>query len=125
MFVKGVASEEIVRITRETLRVRLNVEKPDNEDRYQGFALVDVRDSSEHEKAHIPGSTHIPRGEEGEFEKRYDREKEIIVYDASRDSDISSEVAGKLVERGFKRVYDYTGGLEEWKKAEHETTGAD
>ncbi|MFH0343068.1 MAG: rhodanese-like domain-containing protein [Chromatiales bacterium] len=61
--------------------------------------------------AHIPGSINIPHGNEGVFERRFAKDKEIIVYCGSPDCPASENVAAALVTRGFRRVYHYAGGL--------------
>lgn len=112
-----------VKVTRETLRVRLDVEQPDNEDPYQGFALVNVLDPEHFAREHIPGSINIPAGDEREFEKRYRAQKEIIVYGASPECNAAASVAQELARRGFVNVFDYDGGLSRWKEAGHEVEG--
>ena len=114
-----------VKITHETLRLRLEIEKPDNEDRYQGFALVNVLSPEAFEKEHIPGSINIPKGNEDEFEARFAKDKEIVVYCASMDCDASTRVARELVERGFTSVYAYEAGMRRWKEAGNDSEGAE
>ena len=66
--------------------------------------------------AHIPGSINIPHGNEDVFERRFAKDKEIIVYCGSPDCPASDNVAAALVTRGFRRVYDYAGGLSDWQQ---------
>ncbi len=66
--------------------------------------------------AHIPGSINIPHGNEDVFERRFAKDKEIIVYCASPDCSASDNVAAALVTRGFRRVFDYAGGLSDWQQ---------
>lgn len=120
-----VQRDAYVKITRETLRIRLEVEKPDNEDSYQGFALVNVLSPGAFEQEHIPGSINIPKGSEAEFEERFATHKEIVVYCGSTDCDVSSQVARELVERGFTNVYDYEAGMRGWKEAGNDYEGAE
>ena len=82
-----------------------------NEDRHRGFALVNVLGEGAFAMAHIPGSINIPHGNEDVFERRFAKDKEIIVYCPSPDCPASDKVAAVLVTRGFRRVYDYAGGL--------------
>lgn len=107
--------EGYLNITRETLRLRLEVEQPDIEDRYQGFVLVNVLKPETFEKEHIPGSINIPLGNEDEFERRFAKSKEIVLYCASKDCDASEKVAKELVRRGFTNVFDFEGGMKAWK----------
>jgi rhodanese-related sulfurtransferase len=87
-----------------------------NQDRHRGFALVNVLGEGAFAMAHIPGSINIPHGTEDVFERRFAKDKEIIVYCASPDCPTSDKVAAVLVTRGFRRVYDYAGGFSDWQQ---------
>lgn len=104
----------------EELENRLAEEKPDNEDRWQGYALVNVLDHASYVEKHIPGSVNIPKGEEEQFEERYDKGKEIFLYCASADCAASSEVADRLSKAGFTNVYCFEGGMKDWLDAGNE-----
>lgn len=110
------AGHKVCTITRDDLQKRLWAHKLDNEDRERGFALVNVLGEEVFEEAHIPGSINIPQGKESLFEQRFAKDKEIVVYCASPDCHASDKVAEMLVRRGFIRVYDYAGGLSDWKR---------
>ena len=112
-------SEEIAVITGEELAHKLDVQPPANDSRHGGYALVNVLPEDMYRKAHIPDSINIPQGREEEFERRFDREKEIIVYCASPECQASPKAARALVARGFHHVVDYADGLSEWKAAGH------
>jgi rhodanese-related sulfurtransferase len=103
------------RMSRVDLSRQLTRAQPDNDDRRRGYALVDVVDRSSYAAQHIPGSMNIPQGEERLFEARFDKDKTIIVYCASFDCPASGRVAKELTQRGFTTVYDYEGGLLDWK----------
>jgi len=100
------------------LKERLDQEAPKNNDPSDGYALVNVLSRDAFEDEHIPQSINIPKGREDEFEKRYAKDKEIIVYCASPDCDASPKVAEELVQRGFENVRDFEGGMSEWKSAD-------
>lgn len=104
-------------LTKEELRERLKSEQPDNEDPRSGYALVNVLGADAFREQHIPGSINIPKGEEEEFERRFEKDKEIIVYCASPDCDASPTVARELADRGFDSIRDYEAGMSEWKEA--------
>jgi len=104
-------------LTKEELRERLKSEQPDNENPRSGFALVNVLGEDAFREQHIPGSINIPKGEEEEFERRFNKDKEIIVYCASPDCDASPTVARELTDRGFDSIRDYEAGMSEWKEA--------
>ncbi|MGH8523105.1 MAG: rhodanese-like domain-containing protein [Gammaproteobacteria bacterium] len=103
-------------IDRDDLEQRIAAHSLDNQDRHRGFALVNVLGEETFAMAHIPGSINIPRGNEGVFERHFAKDKEIVVYCASFDCPASANVAAALVKRGFRRVYDYAGGLSDWQQ---------
>ncbi len=107
--------ESYTKIDRLTLTKMIARAKPDNLDREEGYALVNVLDPEAFAKEHIPWSINIPQGKEDDFEKRFAKKKEIVVYCASSECDASPRVARKLAERGFTEVRDYEGGLQDWK----------
>jgi len=104
-------------ITGQELKRKLEGGKPNNEDRSKGFALVNVLGPKEFEREHIPGSINIPVGNEEEYEQRFDKNKEIIVYCASPSCDASERAAKSLMDRGFQHVVDYEMGMSDWKSA--------
>jgi rhodanese-related sulfurtransferase len=108
---------DIQTLSREELRDRLRSEQPENEDPRSGYALVNVLGEDAFREEHIPASINIPKGEEDEFERRFEKSKEIVVYCASPDCDASPSVARNLAERGFENVLDYEAGMSEWKDA--------
>lgn len=99
------------------LATTLEAGPPDNEARSEGYALVDVLDPEAYAREHIPGSINIPKDDLRAFERRFDPEKKIVVYCASAECPASREAARGLVERGFRHVYDFEGGLRAWKEA--------
>lgn len=110
-------------LSREQLERILDAEAPRNDQREGGYALVNVLDRDAYEKEHIPGSINIPRARIQDFARRFDRSKNIIVYCASVDCAISPRTASDLSQRGFERVYEYEGGMKEWKAAKNPVAG--
>lgn len=102
-------------ITREQLSQKLQQEPPTNDDRSAGYALVNVLDHETFLDEHIPGSINIPKGQEKEFEQRFDKSKEIIVYCGSLQCPASTNVAEALAKRGFSNIVEYEGGMSDWK----------
>ncbi|MFQ5965029.1 MAG: rhodanese-like domain-containing protein [Candidatus Scalinduaceae bacterium] len=97
-------------ITREALKGMI--------DRNENFILVDVLRPESYEEEHIPGSINIPLEDIGEKAKKHlDSDKEIIVYCGSFQCNMSSQAAEELIKLGYKDVYDYDGGLQDWKDA--------
>ena len=48
-----------------------------------------------------------------------DKNAEIVVYCAKTECPASEQAAEKLAEAGYTRVYDFTGGMQEWKDSGH------
>ncbi len=81
--------------------------------------FIDARNADEYGQGHIGNArnyfTH-------DFEKhipeivQIDREKRIVVYCGGGACELSHEMAENLLTFGFKRVFVYTGGWDEWKK---------
>lgn len=109
-------TQQFSTIDRHDLEQRIATHSLNNQDRHRGFALVNVLGEGAFEMARIPGSINIPHGNEDIFERRFAKDKEIIVYCASPDCHASDNVAAALVTRGFRRVYDYAGGLSDWQQ---------
>jgi sulfur-carrier protein adenylyltransferase/sulfurtransferase len=81
-----------------------------------GVVLVDVRESEEWDRGHIPGAVHVPRGY---LESRIDgavadRGARVILYCASGQR--SALAANTLSQQlGFTNVASMTGGITLWK----------
>jgi len=81
-----------------------------------GIVLVDVRETEEWDRGHIPGAVHVPRGY---LESRIDaavgdRDKRVILYCASgqRSALAAHTLSGLL---GYSNVASMTGGITLWK----------
>jgi sulfur-carrier protein adenylyltransferase/sulfurtransferase len=81
-----------------------------------GVVLVDVRESEEWDRGHIPGAVHVPRGY---LESRIDaavpdRDARVILYCASgQRSALAAHTLKQLL--GFSNVASMTGGITLWK----------
>ncbi len=85
-------------------------------DRYEDFVLVDVRSLEDYECGHIPGAINIPLEEiHKRAEKLLSRRDRVVVYSTNSRSTRSSKAAKELAGLGFK-VWDYEGGLDDWKE---------
>ena len=74
--------------------------------------VLDVRTSEEYNSGHIPGSELIPlqviEGMSADLEK----DKSYLVV--CRSGNRSQQAAEILASKGFKNVYNMTGGMNEW-----------
>jgi len=82
--------------------------------------LLNVLPEDEFEKEHIPNSINIPVENENfldEVKQQINNKNDlVIVYCASNECPASTEAAKKLEENGYKNVYDFKGGLQEWQE---------
>jgi rhodanese-related sulfurtransferase/rubrerythrin len=77
------------------------------------YTILDVRQPSEYEEAHIPGATLIPLPNLHDSLNELDPEKPTIAYCAIGGR---SRVAAQLLSGlGFKKIYNLKGGIKAWQ----------
>lgn len=106
-------------ITREELKKWID-EKKD-------FVLIDVLSEGSYNTKHLPGAVHAGV-REPDFHEKVDKlapdmAKPVVVYCASFTCQLSPFAAHKLVEMGYKEVYDFKGGLADWQDAGYPFAG--
>ncbi len=89
------------------------------------FLLANVLTEKQFQQEHIPGSVNIPVTVEN-FAERFlneagSKDRKIVVYCASFECQASSKAARKLEAAGFTDVYDFEGGMKEWKEGGYPT----
>ncbi len=78
----------------------------------ENFTLLDVRQPAEYQSGHIAGAKLIPLGDLGNRINEIDADKPTIVYCAiGGRSRVASQM---LVGKGFKEVYNLSGGIKAW-----------
>jgi rhodanese-related sulfurtransferase len=83
--------------------------------REAGAQVVDVRETVEWRRGHIPGARHIPVraiGQRGPAE--LDAGKAVVLMCASGHR--STVAARTLIKLGFAKVYDVHGGMIAWRR---------
>lgn len=98
-------------INKEQLKAKL--------DNNEAFKILDVRDTPDYQKGHLPGAVHLLIAEM-DAEKAhtlFHPEEEIVVYSLDLDCPAKFIAAKKLVDLGFKNVLAYPGSWMEWKQA--------
>jgi rhodanese-related sulfurtransferase len=92
--------------------------------------IINVLDKEYYDDAHIDGSINIPFDEiiaykDTDFAKRgWNKETtELILYCGNYACGSSGAVAQDLVEKGFKKVFAYEGGVAEWNHAGKKIVG--
>ena len=89
------------------------------------FVLVNALDEKSFEKRHIPGSINVPNSEVRKKapKKLEDKDKETIVYCASRSCDASTKAAEKLEDMGYTNVVEFDAGIAGWEEEGHDFEG--
>ncbi len=84
-----------------------------------GAFILDVREPSEWNEAHIEGATLIPLGELSSRVSELPKDKEIVVV--CRSGNRSAQARDLLLKDGFAQVTSMAGGLNEWKATGYPT----
>lgn len=88
-------------------------------DEQANIALVEVLPKKEFAAGHLPGAISIPletiRSAAPGLLR--DRSQQIITYCTSTDCPNSTKAAEELESMGYKNVYEYVEGKDDWKKA--------
>lgn len=88
--------------------------------------LINTLSRESFRTGHIPGSISIPAEE---IEKIEDivpyKNSDIVVYCAGPECDASTNAAEKLLEFGYRRVWDYNEGIKGWKEAGFQLHGSE
>ena len=82
----------------------------------EGMQLLDVRTPEEVAAGIVAGAKHINIHDNDFIERtssELDKEKPVMVY--CRSGGRSARAAQSLLDAGFGTVYNYTGGMSEWK----------
>ncbi|CAM3993251.1 rhodanese-like domain-containing protein [Mesobacillus thioparans] len=75
--------------------------------------VLDVRTPDEFAAGHIPGAKLIPLQVIESMLSELDKDEKYLVV--CRSGNRSTEASGILADKGFKNIYNMTGGLNEWK----------
>lgn len=86
----------------------------------EGAQLVEVLAEEYYNKFHLPSAINVPLDEQ--FDEHIqsvlpDKEAEIVVYCQNLDCPASPEAGKRMDELGYKHVYDYEAGKEDWQDA--------
>jgi rhodanese-related sulfurtransferase len=77
------------------------------------YFILDVRSKEEFDSGHIDGAYLIPVSELENRLAELPQNKPIIVY--CRSGNRSTSAANILLEKGFKEIFNMTGGITEWQ----------
>lgn len=83
------------------------------------YRFIDARDAADFNAGHIQGALNIPFHEIEKFKDRLNdlpKEQVYVTYCSSA-CDVSIDMAYYMAKMGFKKVYIFHGGWDEWKAA--------
>lgn len=83
--------------------------------------LVNVLDPTAFAQAHIPGSHNVPATDKG-FDERLralgaTEDSRIVLYCSNFECNASHAAGKRLEQAGFRNLYRYAGGIEDWMDA--------
>ena len=83
------------------------------------YKFIDARDVSDYEAGHVQGAINIPYHDLEKYrDKLNDLPKEqVYVTYCSSACDVSIDMAYAMAKMGFKKLYIFHGGWDEWKNA--------
>jgi rhodanese-related sulfurtransferase len=90
--------------------------------------FVDARDSAEYKDGHIAGAINLPYFSLNEYNSRLneiDKTEPLVTYCEGADCDVSIRLGNELFSKGFRKVFVFFGGWEEWEKAEYPVITSD
>lgn len=115
--IADISSDEIVSAFSEPIAIKLARAY----DLYnQNVTFIDARTKEEYAEGHIKNSLNIPFYDSDKYEnvlKTLDKDKIIVTYCSGEDCDLSIMLGDELFEKGFKRVYIFYGGWNDWLEA--------
>lgn len=94
------------------------------------IVFIDARDVDQFEKGHIAGAINVPYFSIDEFINRLDgvdKTDPVVTYCEGADCDMSIRLGNELFSKGFKKVFVFIGGWDEWEKSGYPvvTSGTD
>jgi rhodanese-related sulfurtransferase len=97
----------------------LTTEQAERLFRQNNTLFIDTRYPEEYEQNHIPGAINIPlnlsRDELTAALNTINKERMIVIYCSSPSCNSSRRLAGYMDFIGFKNIYIYVAGFQEWK----------
>ena len=83
------------------------------------YRFIDARDISDYNAGHVQGALNIPFHEIEKYKERLNDlpKDQVYVTYCSTACDVSIDMAYYMAKLGFKKVYIFHGGWDEWKSA--------
>jgi rhodanese-related sulfurtransferase len=84
--------------------------------------FVDARDPEEYEDGHIAGAINLPLFHIEKYMgnlSSVDKNEPLVAYCEGADCDMSIRLGNELFSKGYRKVFVFLGGWEEWQKANY------
>jgi len=91
----------------------------------KGVQFLDTRTAEEFNSGHIPNAVNIPvelMVDAGEILDSFPKETPFVIYNGNAINEIDNTSASELFNAGYKRIYIYTGGYNDWIKNNYPLT---
>lgn len=90
----------------------ISVEELKEKMQHEKILIVDVRNEEDYKKQHIPDAVFLDQYNFNDFVEKTDKQQTIAVccYRGNR----SKKTVLRLMEKGFKKAYNLTGGFNDW-----------
>lgn len=79
--------------------------------------VVDVRESDEYARGHVPNARHIPLGQLDKRLSELEKYKEKPLIVMCQSGNRSPSACGSLRKAGFAKVFHLSGGISGWEQA--------
>lgn len=84
--------------------------------------FIDARDPEEYEDGHIAGAVNLPLFHIDQYMgnlSSVDKNQPLVTYCEGADCDMSIRLGNELFSKGYRKVFVFFGGWEEWQKANY------
>ena len=83
------------------------------------YRFIDARDEPDYAAGHVQGAVNVPYKKLEQFKSRYadfSKDEPVVIYCSSA-CDVSIDLGYYMAKEGFKKVYIFHGGWDDWKNA--------
>ncbi len=91
----------------------------------QNILFIDAREPEDFKAAHIKNAINLPMDHFDDYKYmlgKIDKNQKIVTYCAGSDCDLSIVLGNVLFDLGYKKLYVFFGGWNEWIKAKYPVT---